>query len=88
MEQASAHVLTAEAASRPAPASAGCSAVDLSLLRSSGAGCPSISQIEDPSRRSSSHWRDVLHRVAAEPQSSVLTDSFGCAPWSGVSLQG
>lgn len=78
MKQASAHVLAAKTASVPASAAAGQPALDLSALRSSSTGCASIAPTEDPSSHSNSHWRDILERVNAEPQSSMLTDSYGC----------
>ena len=80
MEQASANVLDVEAASRPAQAAASQpykKPVDFALP-SGGASCASIRPIEAPGTRNSSHWRDILQQVAAEPRSSTLTDSFGC----------
>lgn len=75
MEQASASVLDDGAASVvDSPAAP---AIDMSTLRGSS-GCSSTAPIEGPASPSTSHWRHILHHVEAAPQSSMLTDSFGC----------
>jgi hypothetical protein len=73
MQEACAHVLASDVA-RPAPTA---QPTIVTALRSGRGGCGSISPVEMPSSQSKLHWMNVLERVTAEPQSSILTDSFG-----------